>query len=141
MPRIKSILTFAAISAATAASATGIAGALPTAGYGLPWAEHPKARPDRSRARRGSHERAVVRSGSYTCAPSPRPRRLRSPRTEIRRGWPARPAPATPVPTQHVTIELIGHETAVTQLISANRDRARATRSSTRERSFTPATI
>lgn len=37
MPRIKPILTLAAISAATAASATGIAGAAPTAGHGLPW--------------------------------------------------------------------------------------------------------
>ena len=45
MPRIKSILTFAAISAATAASATAIAGAAPTAGHGLPWCSIPK--PDR----------------------------------------------------------------------------------------------
>ena len=45
MPRIKSILAFAAISAATAASATAIAGAAPTAGHGLPWCSIPK--PDR----------------------------------------------------------------------------------------------
>ena len=43
MPRIKSILAFAAISAATAASATAIAGAAPTAPYGLPWCSIPKA--------------------------------------------------------------------------------------------------
>ena len=43
MPRIKSILTLAAISAATAASATAIAGAAPTAPYGLPWCSIPKA--------------------------------------------------------------------------------------------------
>jgi hypothetical protein len=43
MLRIKSILTFAAISAATAALATGIAGAVPTARYGLPWRSIPKA--------------------------------------------------------------------------------------------------
>ena len=43
MPRIKSLLTFAAISAATAASATGIAGAAPTAGRSLPWCSIPKA--------------------------------------------------------------------------------------------------
>ena len=55
MPRIKSILAFAAISAATAASATAaisaatatpatkLAGAAPTAEYGLPWCSIPKA--------------------------------------------------------------------------------------------------
>ena len=43
MPRIKSILAFAAISAATAASATGIAGAVPTVGHSLPWCSIPKA--------------------------------------------------------------------------------------------------
>jgi hypothetical protein len=43
MPRIKSILTLAAISAATAASATAIAGATPTAEHGLPWCSIPKA--------------------------------------------------------------------------------------------------
>ena len=43
MPRIKSILACAAISAATAASATGIAGAVPTAGHSLPWCSIPKA--------------------------------------------------------------------------------------------------
>ena len=43
MPRIKSILAFAAISAATAASATAIAGAVPTAPHGLPWCSIPKA--------------------------------------------------------------------------------------------------
>jgi hypothetical protein len=43
MPRIKSILAFAAISAATAASATGIAGAVPTAGRSLPWCSIPNA--------------------------------------------------------------------------------------------------
>ena len=42
MPRVKSILTLAAISAATAASATGIAGAVPTAGHSLPWCSIPK---------------------------------------------------------------------------------------------------
>ena len=45
MPRVKSILTLAAISAATAASATAIARAAPTAPYGLPWCSIPK--PDR----------------------------------------------------------------------------------------------
>jgi hypothetical protein len=40
---IKSILAFAAIFAAAAALATGIAGAVPTAGYGLPWRSIPKA--------------------------------------------------------------------------------------------------
>jgi len=43
MPRIKSILTVAAISAATVASATGIAGAAPTARHSLPWCSIPKA--------------------------------------------------------------------------------------------------
>jgi hypothetical protein len=43
MPRIKSILTFAAISTATAVSAAGIAGAAPTAEHGLPWCSIPKA--------------------------------------------------------------------------------------------------
>jgi hypothetical protein len=43
MPRIKSILTLAAISAATAASATAIAGATPTAEHGSPWCSIPKA--------------------------------------------------------------------------------------------------
>jgi len=45
MPRIKSILTLAAITAATAASATAIAGASPTAEHSLPWCSIPK--PDR----------------------------------------------------------------------------------------------
>ena len=43
MPRIRSIITFAAISAATAVSAAGIAGAVPHAEYGLPWCSIPKA--------------------------------------------------------------------------------------------------
>jgi hypothetical protein len=45
MPRSKSILSLAAIFAATAASGTAIAGALPTAGHSLPWCSIPK--PDR----------------------------------------------------------------------------------------------
>jgi hypothetical protein len=95
MPRIKSILGFAAISAATVASATGIAGAVPAVGHSLPWCSIPKA--DRIAAELAAthtsaplyqfgliHVRAIL--PTTTCKG-----------TEVRsaRGWPARLAPAT----------------------------------------------
>lgn len=60
MPRIKSILAFAAISAAMAASATGIAGAVPTVEHSLPWCSIPKA--DRISGVRGDHPHVRARS-------------------------------------------------------------------------------